>query len=66
MSGRLDNGRFLVDRAWIIHRDDKERCLQSGRGGLNRGGDITRGDHLFSLNECVSGSTNGKEGVNIH
>jgi len=59
MFGGLDNKRPLVDRAWIVHRDDKEWCLRDGRGGLSRGRDVVRGHWLFSLDEDVSES-NGK------
>jgi hypothetical protein len=56
----FDHGRPLVDRAWVVHRDDKEWCLRVGRGGLDRGRSIVRSNQLFSLDERVSESTDGK------
>lgn len=60
MFGGFDNGRPLVNRVWIVHRDDKERCFRDGRGGLNRGRDLIRGGHHFNLGEWVSEFTNSK------
>ena len=60
MFGGFDNGWPPVDRGWIVHRDDKERCLGDRRSGLNRSRNVVRDHRLFSLDEGISEPTEVK------